>query len=142
MQKQQQQQQDRPMKYEFSPMEFKMRQQVKSPVAASVRKSSPRYVSVRISGEIAKKVGLKKGDFVNVFADEKGGAFLIAACERQPNASSRRVIQDGERAAAHLEIPRQGPFAKWFPGECSKGRTVVEAEHGRLVVTVPKEGGK
>jgi len=77
----------------FKPLVFEgIRKFVTSPVAASVHKTAPNRVVLRISAEVAKKAGLKSGEPLTPFVDESNRALLLLEGVRPLPAAGRWPI--------------------------------------------------
>lgn len=107
-----------------------------APVAASVRKSSPRWVTMRIDKKTAKVMDIKIGQsLLTPFIDEENRALLFVSDQRPVPKTARRVY--GKDGSLIIDLPRQGTLEKWFPIGPIRPMTLVEVSHGRLVITVP-----
>lgn len=127
------------MSFSFQPVTFSgVREVVPEPVAAAVRASSKTKVTMRIAPALAKKCAFKAGDFLTPFVDEPNRTILLLSDQRPLPKSARKVWQDGEKAPAVIEFPRNGILEEFFPVAPMRGMILREASHGRLVFSIPK----
>lgn len=109
-----------------------------APVAASVRKSAKRWVTIRFDKKTSEMAGLKIGDSATVltpFLDESNRALLLLSGQRPIPPSSRKVY--GKDAMRMIELPRQGVLAEWFQPGPIRAMNLVEVSPGRILITVP-----
>jgi hypothetical protein len=122
--------------YAFKALNFKVKQAVTTPVAASVRKSQPTYVLIRIDAATAKKTQFRAGSILSPFVDEANRAILLLSDQRPTPPGARKCT--GKDNQVCVELPRQLILEKWFAVGPMRPLELVEASHGRLVVVVPK----
>jgi hypothetical protein len=125
--------------YSFTPVKFQgLKQTCPSPVAASVHKSSPTRLTLRISADLAKKSKLQAGHLLTPFVDLPARALLFIEGQRPIPDTARRIHATTGNALV-IEFPRNGPLAELFPGiTAAIPLELREAAQGRIVVTVPK----
>ena len=107
-----------------------------APVAASVRKSAPKWVQLRFDKSVIKITQFKAGSVLTPFFDEANRALLLLSDQRPIPANARKCY--GKEGSTMVEFPRQLVLEDWFPVGPMRPLELVEASHGRLVVVVPK----
>ena len=124
-------------KFAFKALNVKTKNMVcPAPVAASVRKSTPKWVQLRFNKSVVKTTQFKAGSILTPFFDEENRALLLLSDQRPTPASARKCY--GKEGSTMVEFPRQLILEDWFPVGPMRPLELVEASHGRLVVVVPK----
>jgi hypothetical protein len=127
--------------YSFKAITFSnVRAIIPNPVAASVRKSNPKLVNIRIAADLAKKCAFKPNELITPFVDAENRAVLLLSGQRPAPKSSRPIHSkgDGGNRAMEIDFPRADEFAELFPERGMRGMELKEAGAGRLVFVVPK----
>jgi len=122
--------------FAFKALNVQVKQPVAAPVAASVRKSQPRYVLIRIDAATVKKTQFREGSILSPFVDEANRAILLLSDQRPTPPGARKCTAKDNQVL--VELPRQQVLESWFPVGPMRPLELVEASHGRLVVVVPK----
>ena len=125
--------------FTFQGLTFKdVKKTVKAPVAASVRKSSPRYVNFRIDAGTAKICKFSQNELLTPFVDLKNRAVLLLAGQRPVPVSARKLLAKDKGRAMDIDFPRVEGLADLFPiGFGIHGMDVREQLPGRLMFVVP-----
>ena len=126
------------MEFSFKPVTLKSPRPVcHAPVAATVRKCRPGWVSLRINGEVMKRTGWKAGAVLSPFLDETNRAILLLSDQRPIPDGSRKLYTD--KGTSHIiDFPLDGPLKEWFGGPGPmRPMVLIEAKPGRLVFQVP-----
>lgn len=129
------------MDYQLKPVAFpSARRILKSPVAASVRKSQPHAVTFRIDAATAQKMGLRPDTYLTPFLDKGKRIIGLLNADRPVPDTARRALCDGttKKAVWNITYPRRDDFAAIFPELMnSTAMILIEATGGRLVFQVP-----
>lgn len=125
--------------FQFQGLTFKdVKKTIKSPVAASVRKSSTRYVNFRIDAGTAKVCKFTANELLTPFVDVKNRAVLLLAGQRPVPASARKLLAKDKGRAMDIDFPRVEGLADLFPKDFGlHGMDVREQLPGRLMFVVP-----
>lgn len=127
--------------YSFKAITFSnVRVAITNPVAASVRKSNPRLVNIRISADLAKKCAFQPNELITPFVDVENRAILLLSGQRPMPKSARPIHPKsaGAKRAMEIDFPRADELAELFPEHGMRGMELKEAGAGRLVFVVPK----
>jgi hypothetical protein len=108
--------------------------QCPAPVAASRRKSAPGWVLIRFDLGIQKTPQFKNGTMLTPFYDEANRALLFLSDQRPTPPNARKCYVNARTVI--VELPAKDVLKEWFPLGPMRALSVVEASHGRLVVTV------
>lgn len=110
---------------------------VAAPVAASVRKSDPGSLVIRLSAELVKSCGFKKDDLLTPYVDVENRAVLLISGVRTSTNAKRLFLKSASSKSPEVQFPRVGVFRDLFDVAPMRAMDLREASNGRLMFVIP-----